>query len=250
VSTHIVLRHDASAALFSQSSTVVLRSLDCWPPTGQRSFWRIRRRRDQAPVAFLRKSGARWLRGAGKRRTSVMTRTSRFLECQVDLGGAPAGRRRPGGRWVSRGGRRWMRRHPAQIRRNHPPAIVRQSHSADAGSQRPRRRILEGQGRNTVGTLSPSRNERAGKSRKCGTVVFLSLLAFTTLSSGCVTSVPLPGAGDGTANVFVHPITGEVKHCDTVGRPASFRGGVLWRRMLTPDCTRAAENQGFIQKCN
>ena len=94
--------------------------------------------------------------------------------------------------------------------------------------------------------------ERPG-SRSAGsdmTVVVLRLLALVaTLSSGCVPSVPLPGPGDG-GSVFVHPVTGEVKHCADAGMPANFRGGVLWRRMLTPDCTTAAEEQGFVRKSN
>ena len=94
--------------------------------------------------------------------------------------------------------------------------------------------------------------ERPG-SRSAGSampVVFLLLLALVaTLSSGCVSSVPLPGPGDGGA-VFVHPVTGEVKHCEDAGMPANFRGGVLWRRMLTPACTTAAEEQGFVRKSN
>ena len=94
--------------------------------------------------------------------------------------------------------------------------------------------------------------ERPG-SRSAGsamTVVFLLLLALVaTLSSGCVSTVPLPGPGDG-GSVFVHPVTGEVKHCEDAGMPANFRGGVLWRRMLTPDCTTAAEEQGFVRKSN
>src|SRR5215510_2618353 len=73
--------------------------------------------------------------------------------------------------------------------------------------------------------------ERPG-SRSTGSampVVFLLLLALVaTLSSGCVSSVPLPGPGDGGA-VFVHPVTGEVKHCEDAGMPANFRGGVCSR---------------------
>jgi hypothetical protein len=78
------------------------------------------------------------------------------------------------------------------------------------------------------------------------TAVFLPLLGLVAaFFAGCLTSVPLPGPGDG-ASVFVHPITGEVKHCADPGLPAVFRGGVLWRRMLTPDCAAAAEKQGFV----
>ena len=85
-----------------------------------------------------------------------------------------------------------------------------------------------------------------GSGRCRMTAVFLPLLVLVaTLFAGCLTSVPLPGPGDGTS-VFVHPITGEVKHCADPGLPAVFRGGVLWRRMLTPDCTAAAEKQGYV----
>ena len=89
---------------------------------------------------------------------------------------------------------------------------------------------------------------KKGGPRGGRTVAFLTVLTLVaTLSAGCVTSVPLPGPGDGTA-VFVHPITGQLKHCEDAYLPATFRGGVLWRRMLTPDCTTAAEEQGFVRE--
>lgn len=72
------------------------------------------------------------------------------------------------------------------------------------------------------------------------------LIIVTVLSSGCVTSVPLPGPGDGTS-VFVHPVTGEVKHCDNPGATAMFRGGILAANAYA-DCKTAAEEQGFVRK--
>ena len=78
----------------------------------------------------------------------------------------------------------------------------------------------------------------------CSTLIALA----AALTSSCVPSVPLPGPGDETANVFVHPISGEVVHCETVGLPYQVRGAILWRRSLTPDCATAAEKQGFVQQ--
>jgi len=87
------------------------------------------------------------------------------------------------------------------------------------------------------------------KARGGVTFALLTLIALVpALPTGCVRSVPLPGTGDGTANVFVHPITGEVVHCETVGRPYQVRGVTLPRRMLTPHCAAVAETQGFVQQ--
>src|SRR5262249_57456818 len=95
-------------------------------------------------------------------------------------------------------------------------------------------------------------SERPG-ARSAGsdmTVVFLLLLALmATLSSGCVPSVPLPGPGDG-GSVFVHPVTGEVKHCEDAGMPANFRGGVLWRRLPTPPFPTPPPEHKFLPNSN
>jgi hypothetical protein len=72
------------------------------------------------------------------------------------------------------------------------------------------------------------------------------LVLATLLSAGCVTSVPIPGPGDGRS-VFVHPVTGEVKHCEDPGLTAAFRGGILAANAYA-DCKTAAEEQGFVRK--
>src|SRR5215831_18262832 len=86
--------------------------------------------------------------------------------------------------------------------------------------------------------------ERPG-SRSAGsdmTVVFLLLLAFVaTLSSGCVPSVPLPGPGDG-GSVFVHPVTGEVKHCES-----SSAGESHPHALTDPDVNLSAHPAPIVQ---
>jgi hypothetical protein len=77
------------------------------------------------------------------------------------------------------------------------------------------------------------------------TVLFLPLLLAAS-ASGCVTNVPLPGPGDGRS-VFVHPVTGEVKHCEDPGASAAFRGGILAANAYA-DCKTAAEEAGFARK--
>ena len=101
------------------------------------------------------------------------------------------------------------------------------------------------------------------RSRVGVAVALLTLIAFAAaLPTGCapsvplvasvplVTSEPLPGPGNGTANVFIHPVTGEVVHCETTGLPYQVRGATLWRRSLTPHCSTAAEKQGFVRQEN
>jgi len=59
--------------------------------------------------------------------------------------------------------------------------------------------------------VSSGRDFRIGpRSRPRVPVALLILLALAaTLATGCLSSAPLPGPGDETANVFVHPVTGE-----------------------------------------
>jgi len=97
-----------------------------------------------------------------------------------------------------------------------------------------------------------ARETRAGTLRqgtRWVTVALLTMIALAAaLTTGCVRSVPLQGPGDGTANVFVHPVTGEVVHCDTAGLPYQVRGVTLPRRVLTPHCAALAEKEGFVQQ--
>jgi hypothetical protein len=72
-------------------------------------------------------------------------------------------------------------------------------------------------------------------------------LLVTLLASGCVSSVPLPGPGDGTDAVYAHPQTGEVRHCENPGATAAFRGGILAANAYA-DCKSAAEEQGFVRR--
>ena len=76
-------------------------------------------------------------------------------------------------------------------------------------------------------------------------LALLALLAALT-GAGCVTSVPLPGPGDGRS-VFVHPVTGEVRHCENLGAVAPLRGGIAAMNAYA-DCKTAAEEQGFARR--
>ena len=100
--------------------------------------------------------------------------------------------------------------------------------------------------------LTRARETTLGKMRqgtRAVTVALLTMIALAAaLTTGCVRSVPLQGPGDGTANVFVHPITGEVVHCETAGLPYQTRGVTLPRRVLTPHCAAVAEKEGFVQE--
>jgi len=100
--------------------------------------------------------------------------------------------------------------------------------------------------------LTRDRETTLGKMRqgtRAVTVALLTMIALAAaLTTGCVRSVPLQGPGDGTANVFVHPITGEVVHCETAGLPYQARGVTLPRRVLTPHCAAVAEKEGFVQE--
>ena len=51
----------------------------------------------------------------------------------------------------------------------------------------------------------------------CGTLAGLLL-------GGCVSSTPVPGPGDGTGAVFVHPISGAIQHCEHPGWTAQLMG--------------------------
>jgi hypothetical protein len=63
--------------------------------------------------------------------------------------------------------------------------------------------------------------------------------------SGCVTNTPLPGPGDGRS-VFVHPRTGEIKHCE---KPSFMTGaGGLIPESRYADCKTEAEEQGFVRE--
>jgi len=103
------------------------------------------------------------------------------------------------------------------------------------------RRCGEAERRKVVGGAAVLRTVLYGL---CSTLIALA----AALATGCVPSVPLQGPGDETANVFVHPITGKVVHCETVGLPYQVRDAILWRRSLTPDCATAAEEQGVVQQ--
>lgn len=100
--------------------------------------------------------------------------------------------------------------------------------------------------------LTRARETTLGKMRqgtRAVTVALLTMIALAAaLTTGCVRSVPLQGPGDGTANVFVHPITGEVVHCETAGLPYQTRGVTLPRRVLTSHCAAVAEKEGFVQE--
>ena len=70
------------------------------------------------------------------------------------------------------------------------------------------------------------------------------VILVAVLVSGCVTNAPLPGPGDGRS-VFVHPQTGEVKHCE---KPTFMSGaGGLIPESRYADCKTAAEEQGFVR---
>jgi hypothetical protein len=74
-------------------------------------------------------------------------------------------------------------------------------------------------------------------------VLLVILVAF--LVSGCVTNTPLPGPGDGRS-VFVHPRTGEIKHCE---KPSFMTGaGGLIPESRYADCKTEAEEQVFVRK--
>ncbi len=69
-------------------------------------------------------------------------------------------------------------------------------------------------------------------------------LLVTLLASGCVSSIPLPGPGEGTRAVYVHPQTGEVQHCESA---TWFNNGLLGLNAYA-DCKTAAEAQGFVRR--
>ena len=69
--------------------------------------------------------------------------------------------------------------------------------------------------------------------------ISLSLLLLT----GCVSSSPMPGAGDAT---FVHPETGEVIHCDKPMAGGFLQGGFL-APMAYGECKDNAEKRGFVR---
>ncbi len=73
------------------------------------------------------------------------------------------------------------------------------------------------------------------------------LLALMSLLTGCVSSVPLPGPGDGTGAVYAHPQRGEVRHCENPGWTSVYRGGMLAAGAYA-DCKSAAEEQGFVRR--
>lgn len=73
------------------------------------------------------------------------------------------------------------------------------------------------------------------------------LLLMTLLAAGCVSSVPLPGPGDGSGAVYVHPQTGEVRHCENPRWTSVYRGGILAASAYA-DCKTAAEEQGFVRR--
>jgi hypothetical protein len=99
------------------------------------------------------------------------------------------------------------------------------------------RRVTNERGRALSSRIKPEKSMRQ-------TVLLLALLFAS--GSGCVTNVPLPGPGDGRS-VFVHPQTGEVRHCEDPGASAAFRGGILAANAYA-DCKTAAEEAGFARQ--
>jgi PBP1b-binding outer membrane lipoprotein LpoB len=81
--------------------------------------------------------------------------------------------------------------------------------------------------------------------RKKSAPAIVALLAL--FLAGCVSRVPMPGPGEATDATFVHPTTGDVRHCENPGATMVYRGGIAAANAYA-DCKTNAEEQGYVRR--